>query len=321
MILKKGKLAKAFLPVWWLRNRHIQSCFNAFFPPRARSIITWEQLELPDGDFLDLCWAGPEEGPIMVLLHGLEGSVNSHYIQLMLDAFVEANWRVVVLHFRSCSGRLNRLPKSYHAGETDDLCYLINVLRLRYPNRIISSVGFSIGGNVLLHYLVQYQDNPLRCAVAVSVPFELKKCADYLPKFYQWALLRTMKQKALGKIERGYKMPVTQHELKRIYTFRSFDDAVTAPLHGFSSGYDYYERMTIRPWLSKIIHPTLIIHAIDDPLVPISCVPDQSELARSVVLESLQTGGHIGFVEGVFPWALKYWLKDRILAFLKASQS
>lgn len=309
-----------FKPPWWLKNRHLQSCFNSFFQPRSHTLLSWEQLELPDGDFIDLCWAGPKEAPIIVLLHGLEGSVNSHYIQMMLDSLVDTGWQVVVMHFRTCSGRLNRLPRAYHAGETGDFSYLIQVLVSRHPGKEISAIGFSLGGNVLLHYLAKNPKAPLLRAVAISVPFELNKCSDYLAQFYHWNMLRTMKRKAVAKIKAGYDMPINRYELSTIDNFRHFDDRVTAPLHGFSGADEYYEKVTVRHHLKAIRHPTLIIHALDDPLVPEDCVPNEDELSDKIILDVSKKGGHVGFVQGMIPWRPKYWLKDRILDFINQSE-
>jgi len=308
-----------FKPPWWLKNRHIQSCVNSVFKPSAQTILSWEQLELPDGDFIDLCWAGPREAPIVVLLHGLEGSVDSHYIQLMLDSLVEDGWQVVVMHFRTCSGRMNRLPRSYHAGETGDFSYLLNVLSTRYPDSIISAIGFSLGANVLLKYLAEHQESPLHRALAISVPFELNKCSDYIGQFYHWTLLRTMKQKTIAKLEAGYDMPVGLREIRLINDFREFDEVLTAPLHGFSSADDYYAKVTVRGLLGSIVHPTLIIHALDDPLVPAECIPRKNEISDKVILHITRQGGHVGFIQGNTPWRAEYWLKGRILDFLKSS--
>lgn len=313
------KLNRKFEPAWWLSNRHLQSCFNTVFQPPARTVVRWEQLELPDGDFVDLCWAGANDAPIVILLHGLEGSVDSPYIQLMLDALVEDNWQVVVMHFRTCSGRLNRLSRAYHAGDINDLSYLIRVVTIRYPETPISAVGFSLGGNVLLHYLTQNPEAPICRAVAVSVPFELNKCSDYLAQFYHWMMLHTMKNKTIAKVKAGYDMPVDLREINAINDFRGFDERITAPLHGFSGADEYYERVTIRHLLKNILHPTLIIHALDDPLVPSECIPASAELSNSIVLELSEKGGHVGFVQGALPWQPKCWLKDRILDFLKKS--
>lgn len=310
------ELNRSFTPPWWLRNRHFQSCYSTLFPPTAKTLIRWEQLELPDGDFIDLCWSGPSEAPLVVLLHGLEGSVNSHYIQLMLDALVDGGWQVVVMHFRTCSGRMNRLPRSYHAGETGDLTYLLHVLKDRFPHKSISAVGFSLGGNVLLRYLVENPISPLRCVVAISVPFELNKCSDYLAYLYHWTLLKSMKQKTIDKIKQGYDMPVTISEVKSVDNFRGFDEKITAPLHGFKSADDYYTRVSVRPYLKLIDSPTLIIHALDDPLVPADSVPTQDELSEKIYFELTRNGGHVGFIQGAFPWIPRYWLKQRILDFL-----
>lgn len=308
-------------PPWWLRNPHVQSCLNTIFPPSVPNILlTWEELTLPDSDFIDLCWAGPEEGPIVILLHGLEGSVQSHYIQLMLDILTRSSFRVVVMHFRTCSGRLNRLARSYHAGEIGDLSYLVKVLRSRYPNQIISIVGFSLGGSVLLHYLAKYPKAPLKKAVCVSVPFDLKQCVDYTPFFYQWQLLRTMRLKAIQKIKQGLDMPVSVKEVSSIRCFEVFDNIVTAPLHGFCNVKEYYESNSVRSMLRHIEHATLIIHSEDDPLVPRTCVPTRHEISPNIRLELQAQGGHIGFIQGVSPWRLQYWLTNRIVSFLKEDE-
>lgn len=307
-----------FTPPWWLRNRHMQSLFNVFFSPSAKAILTWEELKLPDGDFLDLCWAGEEDNvPIIILLHGLEGSVNSHYIQTLLDTLVVNHYRVVVMHFRSCSGRLNRLPKSYHAGEIGDLNYLLQVIQLRYPKCPVSAVGFSLGGNVLLNYLIYHPHTSLDRGIAVSVPFDLTFSENKLPSFYQWAFIRTMKQKVIQKINAGYDMPVTLNEIKPIVDFYHFDNIVTAPLHGFCGVEDYYESVSVKHNLKKIQHATLIIHALDDPMIPPETIPKSKEISKCVNLEIHPQGGHVGFTHGMVPWHPVYWLNDRILKFLQ----
>lgn len=308
-----------FIPPWWLRGAHLQSCFNTIFSPRCKTSLIWEQLELPDGDFLDLCWAGSfQASKTVVLLHGLEGSVESHYIQCLMDGLVAQGWCAVLMHFRGCSGRLNRLARSYHAGEIGDLSYLIDVLRIRFPNNPLCAVGFSLGGNVLLNYLAKVPNPVFRCAMAISIPFQLELCARSLPPFYQRRLLGTMKEKALAKVRAGYDMPVGEKELMTIDDFCHFDDMVTAPLHGFCSMEDYYGTASIRGLLKKINQPTLIVHALDDPLIPIACIPHVSELSPAICLELHQQGGHVGFIQGT-PWNPKYWLKDRILDFLNQS--
>ena len=174
-------MQKKFRPTWWLKNPHIQSCYAYLFQRRAKVSIDWEQVDLPDGDFVDICWTGKQSSDhIVVLLHGLEGSIHSHYIQMMLQA-LHPYYKVLVYHFRTCSGRLNRLPRYYHAGDTQDLGYLIELLQQRFQGCRISMVGFSLGGNVLLHYLAKSPKLKINSAIAVSVPFQLDECVKSTP--------------------------------------------------------------------------------------------------------------------------------------------
>lgn len=310
------KKKNSFQPAWWLANKHLQSCYSTIIPYRATTPLRWEELDLPDGDFIDIVWAGPENAPMVLLLHGLEGSINSHYIQLMLDVLVNEGWQVVVMHHRSCSGRLNRLPQGYNGGDTRDLVYLITQLRERHSELPLYAVGFSLGGNVLLHYLSQCPDAEISAAIAVSTPYEMGKSADFLAQFYQRNLLRTMKQKVIDKINNGLLMPVSIDELRPISLMRQFDARVTAPLYDFPSVEDYYHAVSCRPVLKKIKRPALILHSLDDPFVPEETVPDVSELSPSITLEISEKGGHVGFIEGSLPWRPSYWLRRRILDFL-----
>ena len=101
---------QSFRPPWWLRNKHIQSLYASVIKIRSVADLQWEELTLSDGDFVDIAWAGPAPvgAPVLILLHGLEGSVYSHYIQEMIALFSARDWRIAVMHFRSCSGRINR---------------------------------------------------------------------------------------------------------------------------------------------------------------------------------------------------------------------
>ena len=305
-----------FNPSWWMRNGHVQSCIALVGAPK---ISDWqvEEITLPDGDFIDVCWYGPNDAPIIILLHGLEGSVSSHYMQITMQVLAQQGWRVCGMHYRGCSGRPNRLERCYHAGETGDLAYLIHLLHERYPNRQISAVGFSMGGNILLKYLHEYPNAVLTTAVAVSVPFEIDTCLDHLAPFYRWRFLRTMKQKMLDKKTSGLKIPATEKQIKSISSFLEFDNMLTAPLHGFEDAQDYYLQSSSRHILHDINHPVLIMHAMDDPFVPACCVPKPHEVSRSVTFEVSGSGGHLGFVQASRPWSQDSWLARRIPEFLR----
>lgn len=306
-----------FKPPWWLSNRHFQSCFSTLFPHEAKALVRWEEINLPDGDFIDVVWAGPEHRPLVLLLHGLEGSYHSHYIQLMIDALVDANWKVAVMNYRACSGRINRLPQSYNGAETKDIRYLINLIHARHGDQAIYAAGFSLGGNLLLRYLAEDPHSSIRAAVIVSTPYVMSKSADYMAAIYQSQLLHTMKEKVEVKIKSGIDMPVTIPQLKKLSTLREFDTHVTAPLSNFQTVEHYYQAASCRLILGAVKHPTLIIHAVDDPFVPEETLPDASEFSPSTTVEMCDKGGHVGFISGGTPWSPEYWFKDRILQYFR----
>lgn len=311
----------AFRPAWWLPGPHAQTLWPVLFRRRPRLALRRERLELPDGDFLDLDWTIGERGPIVLILHGLEGSSASHYARGLLAALVRHGWRGVVMHFRGCSGQPNRLARRYCAADTADLAYVADWLRRREPDTPLAAVGYSLGGNALLKWLGEAgADLPLRAAVAVSTPFLLDHTARRLQqgfsRLYQLHLLRALKGGYRAKFRHRSDGPIPLAELAAIRDFYGFDDRITAPLHGYAGVHDYYARASCRPDLGRIRVPTLILHASDDPFMRPETAPKASELSSSVRLELSPGGGHVGFVAGPWPWRADYWLERRIPAFL-----
>lgn len=312
----------SFKAPWWLASPHLQTLWPTLCRRPIKNLaITRERFELPDGDFIDLDWLGTGNGPIVLLLHGLEGSVESPYIKGMMAAIQNQGWRALLLHFRSCSGELNRLTRLYHSGETGDLAALVTALKEREPNTPLAAIGFSLGGNVLLKWLGESQNkNPLTAAVAVSVPFELGKAADRINKgfsrLYQWYLLKSLHKKLQSKFERQ-SAPITLPPLAALRTLRDFDERVTAPLHGFKGADDYYTRSSCRQYLHGIKVPTLLLQAKDDPFMTPDLLPHASELSEQISFELTEQGGHVGFIMGETPWKAHYWLEKRAPKFLK----
>jgi predicted alpha/beta-fold hydrolase len=309
-----------FRPAWWCRNPHVQTIFPNRLRPRPALALRRERVELPDGDFIDIDWTARDTGPIVLLLHGLQGSSRSHYARSLARSFDRAGWRTAVVHFRGCSGEPNRLARSYHSGETGDIAYLAGMLRERHPDVPFAAVGVSLGGNVLLKWLGETgAANPLSAAVAISVPFLLNRAADRLEtgfaRLYQWELLYSLRR-ALKIKRRRVDLPLTIGKLSRLKTMRDFDDHVTAPLHGFRDSAHYYTESSSRQYLRDIRVPTLLIQARDDPFMTPDVIPAPHELSASVRLEAYPHGGHVGFVGGTWPWRPFYWLEERVPAFL-----
>ena len=315
-----GTVAPAdFAPAWWLPGPHLQTVWPVLLRPTRAVSLTRERLELPDGDFIDIDWAG-DAGPIVVILHGLQGSSRSPHVQRLLRTLARRGWRGAVMHFRGCGGEANRLPRTYHSGETSDIGYFLRCLRERHPATPVAAVGYSLGGNVLLKWLAERGAGAdLSAAVAVSVPFLLARAADRLDRgasrMYRRHFIADLHRTVTAKF-RHRPGPLDLDAMRRARTFRGFDDRVTAPLHGFRDAAHYYDEASCRQYLRGVARPTLILHALDDPFMTADVVPRRDELSPSIRLELSAAGGHVGFVEGSTPWSARYWLEERIPRFL-----
>ena len=291
-----------FRPPWWLRNPHVQTILAArLLKPPVPSVET-ERLELEDGDFLDLAHA-PAQGPAratVCLFHGLAGCVSSAYISGAINTLTASRYRVTLMHWRGCSGEPNRLARSYHSGATDDVMRLGQLLRKRFADEPLAAVGWSLGGNALLVHLGQSGEaSPFDAALSVCPPLVLSVGADKLDtgftRNYQRYLLGLMRAQIEAK-RHAYpelELPPAGPDLN---TFWRFDDALTAPLHGYRDVHHYYTECSARQWLGGIKRPTHILASEDDPFFTPAILPAASELAPGTTLEVSAHGGHVGFI-------------------------
>ena len=309
--------AASFRPVWWLRSPHLQTLWPVYFKKRFDLDLINEQVELEDGDFLDIHWSKQPSEKVVLILHGLEGSINSQYANSTIHHLEKSGYCPVFMHFRGCSGRPNRLPRAYHSGDTGDLAYIVEHIKIKTGHYPYAVVGFSLGGNVLLKWLGETGSvNPVDRAVAISVPFRLHDAAARLEKgisrIYREHLMKSLRQTYIDKftdLESPLKVDV--HSLR---SFWDYDDKVTAPLHGFSGAQEYYDRCSSRQYLKEIKTPTRIIHSKDDPFMFVSTIPSGSELNDDIELLLTERGGHVGFVSAGED---KYfWFESRITEFL-----
>lgn len=319
----------SFKPAWWLNHPHLQTLWPALCRRAPRPPTTRERLPTPDGDFLDLDWHGPPQGPLVMLLHGLTGSSRSHYVAGMQLALARLGMRSVALNFRGCSGQPNQTARGYHSGDTGDVDFLYRQLRQRYPHTPLAAVGYSLGGNVLLKWLGEKEASPdLSAAAAVSVPLLLNQCADRMDRgfsrFYRNRLIRELRDYVRhkhqhlcrhGNMDEAEKL-ARLGDLAGIRSFWEYDDKVVAPLYRFRDVHDYYRQSSARQYLRAIRVPTLIIHAADDPFMTPAVIPSEPELSPCVELEITEGGGHVGFLAGNLPGFAQYWLEQRIPAFL-----
>ncbi len=289
-------------------------------PPTVRS--RWE---LPDGDLLSVeRLTGRADAPRVVLFHGLEGSPRSTYARGILHLARARGWWGDLVLWRTCDGNpVNGVPRAYHSGASDDADFAIRRILAEDPGRPTLLIGVSLGGNVLLKWLgEQGADVPdeIRGAVAVSVPYDLARCARQIEQgfaaVYGRFFLKGLKAKTLAKLER-FPGLVDRAAVERARTIWEFDDVVTAPIHGFASAADYYARSSALQFLDRVRVPSLLFNATDDPFLPRPVLDEvRTVAARNPYLECHfpSHGGHVGFVAGPHPWAARYWMEEDALA-------
>lgn len=314
-----------FKPAYGLSNPHLQTLLPSLIHSKTNINLFHQTFELDDGDFLDLSWTEKPNNnkPIVIIFHGLEGSKNSPYVKSIMPALKQHGWTGLLMHFRGCSGRANRLPRSYHSGETEDAKVLIKWIQNTYPQSPLAAIGFSLGGNILLKLQAELGiTSPFKAAVSICAPLVLASCAKRLDsgfsKTYQTHLINRMKRSLLIKAEKfDFKnlINLDTRKINQLKNFYQFDDLVTAPLHGFKNADDYYSKSSSRQLLYKIHKPTLIIQTLDDPFMTADVIPDESELSEHTQLELSQFGGHIGFISGSVFKPI-FWLEQRIPEYL-----
>ena len=317
----------------WLRGPHLQTIWGRIGRPRRLVTFEREVLATPDGDELILDHvAGPRDGARVLFLHGLEGSSYSVYVQGMLRILQRHGVAATVMNFRSCArdprnlrrSIANRAPRLYHSGETSDFDFVLRTLASRFPHERRGAIGVSIGANVLLKWLGENGAQPLLATgVAVSTPFDLDAGARHLEKgmgrFYAGSFISSLKKKAATVCAR-HELARARIDLPRALrakTFYEYDDAATAPLHGFDGAADYYARSSSIRFVGRIETPTLCISAADDPFLPRSVLDRaRDEASPAVTLVTTEEGGHTGFVAGTAPWDCRYWAEERAVAWV-----
>jgi predicted alpha/beta-fold hydrolase len=292
-----------------------------------------EVLTTPDGDELLVDHVeGPAGSPVVVVLHGLEGSSHSVYVQGLLFEIRRRGWRGAAMNFRSCArdpadlARMlpNQRPRMYHSGDTGDVDFLARTLAAREPGIPLFAIGVSLGGNVLLKWLGESGASaPVEAAVAISTPYDLAASARHLEsalgRLYTQRFLVTLKRKVEGAVlrfpEAARRVDLPRTRVSR--TFWEFDDAANAPLHGFEGADDYYRRSSSLAYLGRIARPTLCLSSEDDPFLPREALGRaRASAPASVDFRVTPRGGHIGFVSGPLPWRARYWAETFAIEWL-----
>jgi predicted alpha/beta-fold hydrolase len=306
---------------YYLFNGHLETIVPSAFrkvggPPYRR-----ERLELDEGDFLDLDWLENKSRRLVIISHGLEGSSDRHYSKGMANFFFKNGWDALAWNCRSCSGEMNRLPRFYHHGATEDLKAVIDhALNKGYES--IALIGISMGGSLSLKYVGENAKNlhpAIKRVVAFSVPCHLGSSAGELDKpskkFYLNRFLKKLGRKIQAKAA-SFPDIISYEGFDKIRTFEEFDNRYTAPLHGFRDAQDFYERASSLPHIANISIPTLIVNALNDPFLPRQCFPyDIARESKFVFLETPKRGGHTGFT---LAGRRENWMEVRAFEFVNA---
>jgi len=310
----------------WLPGGQAQTLWPLLIKPKPVALRR-ERWETPDGDFIDVDHLdGPAGSPLLVLFHGLEGSARSHYALSTAHACKRLGWRLVLPHFRGCSGELNRRPRAYHSGDSAEIDWILRRLQHENGGHRLHAAGISLGGNALLKWAGEQQRSaaPVVTGVAgICAPLDLAACGHHLAngfnRIYTRHFLDTLKAKSAARLQHfpGLFDETRMHRSRNLW---DFDEAVTGPVHGFAGADDYWARSSAKPWLKKIAVPALVINPRNDPFLPAFALPGPADVSASVSLEQPATGGHVGFVSGSFPGNLD-WLPQRLLHFFTSELS
>jgi len=307
----------------WLPGGNLQTIWPVLCsrrPPEVR----WrrERWDTPDGDFVDVDFvdAADARAPLLVLLHGLEGSSQSHYARSFAHWAQANGWRFAVPHWRGCSGELNLAPRAYHSGDYEEVEWLLTRLRAS-AHAALHAVGVSLGGNALLRWAAEagaLAASRVATLASVCAPLDLAAGGAAIDSglnrlIYARMFLGTMKPKALAKLQQHPGL-FDRERVLAARTLYEFDNVFTAPLHGFRDTADYWSRASAKPHLARIRVPTLALNALNDPFVPASSLPRDG--GAHLTLWQPAHGGHVGFPGGAFPGHLMT-LPDAVMGWMQ----
>lgn len=286
---------------WYFFNTHMETIIPSLFFKVNGIDYERERLELEDGDFLDIDWIANGNKRLIVLSHGLEGSSERHYIQRPAKHFSKKGWDILAWNNRSCSGEMNRLPRFYHHGATEDIARVIDRgLEEGYEEVVL--MGYSMGGGMQQKYLGEREVDPrIKGAISFSVPCNVKESAEQLRlkgnQMYERRFIKKLKEKI---VEKSKLMELDITGIEDVSTFPEFDERFTLKLFpGYKDVDDFYEKITSDQFLDKITVPLLIVNAKNDPMLGEKCYPvDLAKNSELIHLEMPDVGGHVGFTTG-----------------------
>jgi predicted alpha/beta-fold hydrolase len=315
-------LKSDFAPTLPFKNGYFNTMYRPLF---MKDICTYNRKRIPtwDADFIDLDFSFVGSKTLVLLIHGLEGSSESKYMASTSNHINRKGLDTVCFNLRSCSGEDNLLLATYHSGKTEDVDFVVQHLLNNYNYDNIILVGFSLGGNLTLKYLGEYQpklSEKVKGGIAISVPVDITSAEIEMDKFknklYIEIFFKTLKNKILEKAHKFPNYKLDKDKLFKATTFKHLESLYIVPIFGFKSPEDYWKKASSKPYLSKIDRPTLLINAKDDTFLSAACYPIKEALqSNNFYLEVSDYGGHCGFMSSFKPQE-NTWLEERIMRFI-----
>ena len=299
-------ISPAYEPNFFLKNRQLQTILPSVLGLLSkRPLYKRERITTPDEDFLDIDWLlGNKTDTLAILSHGLEGNSYSSYIVSMARFLNLKGLDILCWNLRGCSGELNRKFYAYHSGKIEDLdCVANHAISTNKYKRIIL-IGFSLSGNIVLKFMGVKKNNlhsAILGGIAFSTPIDLystaKRISYYWGNFlYEKKFIHSLLKKARRKcILYGEKK--MYKELEYVRSLQDFDDVYTGPVHNFKDAIDYWTKSSSRPNLMDIQRPTLLLNALDDPMLGSACYPfEEAKKSKNFFFMGTTYGGHVGFL-------------------------
>lgn len=305
---------------FWACNGHIETISQAMLRPDVKFTFQSEVLELPDGDFIHLNWHCKKNPKLVIIIPGLESNAQQGYVRHLAAVLSREGFDILVPDHRGGNDFPNRLYRSYHSGNSEDLEQIIKSDHVKaYPECYLA--GFSLGANIVLKYLGERKETAsVVKGVAISTPFDLALCSDHLEarsnRIYQRRFMRKLKQRLYQK-HHDFPQKITTEAIEQCRTIKSIDDLYTAPAHGFANADDYYARCSSKRFLHDITTPSLVISASNDPLIPLE-KDVLDKLYNNTAISPIITpkGGHVGYPKSGLRGV--NWYEKAIVSFFKA---
>jgi predicted alpha/beta-fold hydrolase len=316
-----------FVPHPLIPGGHAQTIGGRYLlGSRARLRSSYHEIALPDGDRLSVLHAAPPgtgpDTPAALVVHGLAGCARSPYVVRVASRLVRLGIQVVRMNLRNAGSGFAAASGLYHAGLTGDLRAVAAWMHARSPGAPLALVGFSLGANLVLKLAAEAASDPvpgLDCVLAANPPLDLAACCEHLRRPSNRAYDRHFAVLLTRELRRLHDAlphlgPAPRETIGGVL---DFDERITAVRHGFRDAEDYYDNASAGPLLPRIRIPGLVVHAADDPFIPVE-VFHRASFPEGLALQLLSHGGHLGYVSH-HPWdGDRRWLDARLSRWLSA---